>query len=187
MLSPIMPHVAEEFWHELGRSTFVVKEQWPLFDESMINADEEAIEELIDSTMSDIRKGIELTSKITANSGKKVREIRVIIADDWKTEAYNALAKEKNMGKVMAMPSLRRRRQGEALQVPLPVRQEGQRARRGAEPEVARTIVKGFTDSSKYLSERLGAQVSAIPESESKSDRASRALPGKPAIDIVWE
>jgi len=37
----------------------------------MINANEEAVEELIDGTMSDVRKGIELTSKITANQGRR--------------------------------------------------------------------------------------------------------------------
>jgi leucyl-tRNA synthetase len=186
MLSPVMPHVAEELWHALGRTTFVVKEPWPLFDESMINPNEEAVEELIDATMSDIRKGIELTSKITANSGKKVREVRVIIADDWKREAYNTLAKEKNLGKVMALPppagadkeklsaflSQFSKRVSSLVEVPNLTSED---------------IIRGFADSSKYLSERLGSQVSALPESESKSARALRALPGKPAIDIIWE
>ena len=52
----------------------------------MINANEEAVEELIDSTMSDIRKGIELMSRIPANSGKKAKEVTVIVAEDWKTK-----------------------------------------------------------------------------------------------------
>ena len=177
MISPIMPHVAEEFWHELGRTTYVVREQWPLYDASMINANEEGIEELIDDTMSDVRKGIELTSRITANSGKRVREIRVIIAEDWKTEAYNALAREKNLGKAIAMPSLKgvdREKLSKFL---------SQFAKKmGALVELpdlkSDDIVKGFIESSKYLSERLDAQVSAIPEAESKSDRAARALPG---------
>jgi leucyl-tRNA synthetase len=186
MISPVMPHVAEEFWHELGRSTLVVKEQWPLFDESMINEGEEAIEELIDSTASDIRKGLELTSKIPANSGKRAREIRVIIAEDWKTEAYNALAREKNLGKALAMPSLAGVDKAKSSKF------LSQFAKRlgslVAVPDLkAEDILKGFSESSKYLSERLGAQVSAIPESESRSDRAQRALPGKPAIDIIWE
>ena len=185
MLSPIMPHVAEEFWHELGRSTLVVKEPWPVADDSMINSDEEAIEELIDSTLSDIRQGVELTSKITSNSGKKVTGINVIIADDWKTEAYNALARERNIQKVISMPP------------PGGVEKEklakfiSQFAKRAsslvAVPALkSEAIAKGFNDSSRYMSERLGAPVSAVTESESKSDRASRALPGKPAIDIIW-
>ena len=186
MISPIMPHVAEEFWHDLGRNTFVVKEQWPLFDESMINANEEAVEELIDGTMSDVRKGIELTSKITANQGKKVKEVLIIIADDWKLHAYNALAREKNLGKVMALPTpagLDKEKLSKFL---------SQFAKKTgslvAVPELsAEEMVKGFTDSSAYLSERMGATVIAVSEADSKSERAARALPGRPAIDLIWE
>jgi leucyl-tRNA synthetase len=36
MLSPFIPHVAEEFWHRLGHDSSVVIEAWPDFDESML-------------------------------------------------------------------------------------------------------------------------------------------------------
>jgi leucyl-tRNA synthetase len=186
MLSPIMPHVAEEFWHELGRNTFVVKEQWPAFDESMINPEEEAIEDLIDSTMSDVRQGIELTSKITANSGKSVREVRIILADDWKTEAYNMLAKEKNMAKVMASDSLKAVDK-EKLSKFLGPFMKKMNALVPVAAIKSDDIINGINGSVKYLSEKMNAQVSAISEAESKSDRAARAIPGKPAIDIIWE
>jgi leucyl-tRNA synthetase len=186
MMSPIMPHVAEEFWHELGRNSFAVREQWPEADESMINRNEEAIEDLIDATMSDVRQGIELTSKITANAGKNVREIRIIIADDWKAEAYNALARERNIGKAMAAESLKAVEKERLSKFLLPFSK-----RMNALVEMpalkGEDIIKGFEESGKYLSEKLGAQVSAVMESDSKSERASRALPGKPAIDIIWE
>jgi leucyl-tRNA synthetase len=186
MISPIMPHVAEEFWHELGRTSLVVKERWPEPDESMINLQEEAIEDLIDSTMSDVRQGMELTSKIPANAGKNAREVRIIIADDWKTDAYNALAKEKNIGKAMAAESLKGADR-EKLSKFLSQFAKKMNALVVVPALKAEDIIKGFNDSGKYLSEKMGATVTAVAESDSKSDRAARALPGKPAIDIVWE
>ncbi|HUH06290.1 MAG TPA: leucine--tRNA ligase, partial [Egibacteraceae bacterium] len=36
MLSPIAPHVAEELWRRLGHEDFVVSQQWPTFDASLL-------------------------------------------------------------------------------------------------------------------------------------------------------
>ncbi|MDE1865897.1 MAG: leucine--tRNA ligase [Candidatus Micrarchaeota archaeon] len=186
MISPIMPHVAEEFWHELGKASFVVKESWPEPDASMINPDVEQAEALIDSTVSDVRQGIELTSKIPANSGKNVKEITIIVADDWKTAAYNRLARERNMAKAVSSDSLKG---ADKEKVSKFLSQFAKRA--SALVEVPRLpceyVVQGFNDSKDYLSEKLGAPVSAVMESNSSSPRAPRAMPGKPAIDITWE
>ena len=39
MLSPIVPHICHELWHELGHETAVVDERWPAFDEDALQVD----------------------------------------------------------------------------------------------------------------------------------------------------
>ncbi|UCG72646.1 MAG: leucine--tRNA ligase [Chromatiales bacterium] len=39
MMSPIVPHICHQLWHELGRETAVVDESWPVVDESALAAD----------------------------------------------------------------------------------------------------------------------------------------------------
>ena len=36
MISPIVPHLAEELWEKLGHSDTITYEAWPTFDESKL-------------------------------------------------------------------------------------------------------------------------------------------------------
>lgn len=60
MISPVMPHLAEEFWHALGRASFIVQETWPHPDESKIDARLEEREALMDKTVQDVLNIIKL-------------------------------------------------------------------------------------------------------------------------------
>ncbi|HYD19448.1 MAG TPA: leucine--tRNA ligase [Patescibacteria group bacterium] len=39
LMSPMMPHIAEELWQELGHKTLLVDEKWPVADESLLAND----------------------------------------------------------------------------------------------------------------------------------------------------
>ncbi|MDR1271748.1 MAG: leucine--tRNA ligase [Clostridiales Family XIII bacterium] len=43
VLSPFVPHMAEEIWHEYGHDTPVLLEKWPAYDESALSLDTEEI------------------------------------------------------------------------------------------------------------------------------------------------
>lgn len=186
MLSPVMPHLAEEFWSALGKDGFVVREKWPEPDESMINLEEETTEEIIDETISDIRQSIEMTSKMPANSGKKIKEIGIIIAEDWKLTAYNVLAKERNISKAISDESLKEVDK-EKLSKFLSQFAKKMNSMTGIPVVKSETLLRGFQESRPYLKERLGADISPIGEADAKSARGARAMPNKPAIDVVWE
>ncbi|MDE1810511.1 MAG: leucine--tRNA ligase [Candidatus Micrarchaeota archaeon] len=185
MMAPIMPHVAEEFWHMLGKESLVVGERWPEANESMVSAEEETIEDMISTTVNDIVQGVSLSSKIDANKGKKVSEIRLIIADDWKLKAYNSLATHKEMQKTMqdaALSEINKETLAKFL---------GQFAKRMKSltpmPEMgSASSLAGFKDAAGYISDKVGAPVVVELEKDSKSMRAQRALPDKPSIDISW-
>ena len=185
MISPVMPHIAEEFWHLLGRQTLAATERWPAANEDMINKEEELVEAIIDGTIADISQGIELTSKIDKNRGKRVKSVRIILADDWKTYAYNELVKSKNISLVMsdqALGIINREvlskflsQFAKKLQTLMPM-----------ERLSSANALKGFMDSKEYMAKKFDAEVAIELESSSKSARAARSLPDKPAIDIVW-
>ena len=40
MLSPFVPHIADELWHELGMSSLLLDNPWPLWDEKALTAEE---------------------------------------------------------------------------------------------------------------------------------------------------
>ncbi|HUC39005.1 MAG TPA: leucine--tRNA ligase [Candidatus Acidoferrum sp.] len=184
MISPIMPHVAEEFWHALGKSSLVVREAWPVADKSMVNSEVEAVEETIRKTTEDIGKVMELTSKAPDNKGKKPKHIKIIVADDWKTDSYNALAEKKNLSAaISSAPQPDREKVSKFLSQFASKVMTLERI----EPVKAATMFAALGQSKGYLSKRVGADIVVEMESQSKSQRASRAMPGKPSIEVVWQ
>ena len=186
MLSPAMPHVAEEFWHMLGKGSLAVQEKWPEFDESMINVNDEHIEDMIDDIEADLRNALDRTSKIDNSKGKKIKSIEIIIADQWKIKAYNMLVEKRNISQVVASDEL--------AGVPKEVLSKFlsnfaktiQSIAKAADIDQELTF-QSFNDAAPYLSKRFGAQIVISKEQESKSQRALRAQPDKPGIDIIWE
>ncbi len=184
MLGPIMPHVSEEFWQALGKKSMVAKERWPTFDKSMVSAEVEVTEQTIMNTMEDINKVMELTSKMPSNGGKKVKSIRIIIADDWKTDAYNSLAEKKSISEVisnMSNPAEKERASKFISQFASKLKTLEKI------PQIkAETMLAAFSQAAGYLSKRFNAEMIVELESASKSQRASRALPGRPSIEVAW-
>ncbi|MGC8954727.1 MAG: leucine--tRNA ligase [Fervidobacterium sp.] len=43
ILSPFAPHMAEEMWHDLGKTTLIVEEKWPEYDPRALVAEETTI------------------------------------------------------------------------------------------------------------------------------------------------
>ncbi len=98
LLQPITPHFSEELWHALGNDTFSSVEKWPEADKGMISDGVEAGEELVAKVVDDARQVMALMQK---KSGKKAKELRLAVADDWKRDLVNELAKEKSIEKAM--------------------------------------------------------------------------------------
>ncbi len=183
MLQPIAPHMAEEMWHMLGNGTFASLEKWPAADKGMYNAKIEAEEELVDSTIEDAKQVIALMQKKT---GKKAKRLHVAVASDWKRKLLGALVKEKDVGK--ALDSMQGEKDVDREQA---AKLAGTLAKRINElREVTATQMEefdGLQEASTYISKQLGCDVSVEIESKSKSQRAGRAMPMKPSLDVELE
>ena len=186
MLAPVMPHVSEELWSALGKTTFAVQEKWPEFDQSMINEADEAIEEIVDNTIADIRHSEQLTGRINSNSGKSMKEIRIILSSPWKSIAYNLLADCRSIGEVMSSESLAKihRESLSAFLSQFSKRINSIRRLPDIKPDA---VMSAFVEARDYISDRFKAKVLIENEVDSSSKRASRATPEKPSIDLFWD
>jgi leucyl-tRNA synthetase len=84
MLSPFAPHIAEEMWEKLGNVSLVSKTLWPLVHNENIDSASLQSENLLKSTMDDIRNILKVT-KITP------KKIIIYTSDSWKNKAYQKI------------------------------------------------------------------------------------------------
>lgn len=214
MLQPIAPHISEEMWHVLGNTTFASTEKWPAPNKEMVNEKVETGEKLVESTIEDAKQVIALMQK---KSGKKAKELRVIVASDWKRKLVNSLVKEKSVEK--ALESIK----GEGIvasdwkekltgdlakeksdeEAPESAKEE-EKVDSEAAAKLAGMLVKkinelqevtttqldefdSLQEAGEYMSKQLGVEVVVEMEAKSGSHRASRAMPMKPSLDIVFD
>jgi leucyl-tRNA synthetase len=63
LISPIAPHICEEFWSELGNKNFVSTEEWPRADEKKIDRKVLELEESLKKTIEDLKQITKLAGK----------------------------------------------------------------------------------------------------------------------------
>ncbi len=185
MLAPAMPHIAEEFWSSLGKNTLIAQEKWPEANDQMITPEEELVEDILDNTVEDVRQSIELTRRIGTNKDKLVKEIKLIISVQWKVKAYAILAKTKSISAAMESPDLKEidRNTLSKFLTQFTKKLNTITERKELDTEL---LLKAFVEAKDHLEGRFNAKVEIESEESSNSDRASRALPEKPSIDVVW-
>ncbi|MCL4383124.1 MAG: leucine--tRNA ligase [Candidatus Marsarchaeota archaeon] len=183
MLSPVMPHISEEFWRMLGKNNFIVRQKWPAANESMINSDIEYIENIFINSLPDINKAIELSSKISSNSDKKLKQIKIIISNDWKTKYFNKLAESKSLSNVL---SDAKDMQKDKLGKFLSQFANKLNALRPVPDINSKQVFEVFEDAKGFLASRFNTSVLIEYEKDSTSQRAFRSFINKPGIDLIW-
>ncbi len=184
MLSPIMPYISEELWHRLGKETFSSKEHWPSSSDDMINDGIEQMQQMVFDTVADAAEAIKLTSKMKGNEGKAPDIVRIAIADDWKTAAYNALIDAGSITEALKRDELAEMDKETVSKFLAPMMKKIHGAPR---MEMSQDeALSAFIESRNYLEAKLGTKVVIERERESKSQRAQRASPQKPSIDVEW-
>mgnify|MGYP001596157193 CR=1 FL=1 len=94
-ISPVMPHVAEEMWSQLGKKELVVEQDWPGYVQSKINVTLEEAEKAIDKSVSDIVNVLKL---VREKQGKEGEKVYVYVLPNEK-EGYDAVALSRRVGK----------------------------------------------------------------------------------------
>ncbi len=181
LLTPIMPHLSEEIWEQLGSISFVSLEVWPKPEEQFIDDKIEKAMDVVLNTISDIKEIRKLLK------GKDVRTVHIYISPAWK---YMAL---KKVTKANAAPT---------VQELMPIlMKDAKLKKRGKEVnELVQAIVKtgGFwtfvdkatetkaiSENRDLIKEETGFEVDIQDGDKPTKDpenRAPKALPGRPAL-----
>jgi leucyl-tRNA synthetase len=180
MLSPVVPHLSEELWEKAGRKGFVSAESWPVPDSKLIDHRLEMMEDLADATIDDIREIIRLV-------GKEPKGIRIYTAPGWKHTVYKTIMKQfRGREPRDIVPNL--------MKIP-EVRKQGKHAIRFAErlsriPNLTEMLTDqeefgALSDLKGFLEKEFSCRVEVIEGYRSSSEKALRAEPGKPGIEIV--
>ncbi|MBI5223205.1 leucine--tRNA ligase [Candidatus Micrarchaeota archaeon] len=172
LLSPIMPHFAQEFWQMLGNKDFVCQSDFPKADTSLIRDNVEQGEELIKSVHSDVERIAKLI-------GKSPTKVTLVVAADWKRELYEIARKLKSFEGIMK----------EASAKGMPMKDVGTLAKQlmknihslGSISSGADEL-ESLKDASEFLSSELSCQIEILAEDSCTHAKAKAAMPNKPAI-----
>ena len=172
-LSPVAPHIAEELWDELGGEGLIAEAEW-------VKADApdgyEKETRLVENTQEDVRE-IRDVADID-----DVEEVRIIVAPEWKHRALElALDADGDvMGTIMSEDEIREHGDEAAS-----YGQFLQKNHRSLDEELGAEREKEALERAAWLFEKE-FDASAVVEraDESGSERAGKARPGKPAIEI---
>ncbi len=182
VISPFMPHIANEFWEKLGHKKLIDFEKFPEADEKAIDYEIEQAENFIRQTMEDVDKISVLVEKKT---GKKPGKVTIYVADDWKRKAYEILRKEKSIDKVMKAVKGDAKLKEHMGDIPAMVKPLMKNIR--VLPEVkmnAREELEILKDAQDFFEDEFSCKVEVLPDSKPKHDKARNAMPNKPAIVI---
>jgi len=72
VISPFTPFIAEEIWCKIGKKSFVSIEDWPNFNEKLINVDLENQERQIEQTIDDIKNVMGIIKEKQNKESKRV-------------------------------------------------------------------------------------------------------------------
>jgi len=184
MISPMIPHIAEELWSQIGKKSFVSIEEWPKVDERLIDKKLELSESLIGNAAADINEIIKLVNK-------EPKGIMILVAPEWKAKVVNTIKKSIAEGKrdfksimaeIMKNESLRKFG-GDITKIITKLVNDISKIPEIVIGEEAELAI--FKESQSFLETKFGCKVTIAKASESKEEKSRQAMPGKPAIIIL--
>jgi len=176
LLAPFTPHICEEAWSELGKKGFISSAPWPEFDAKKIDENAEKMEALIKQTLCDVNE----IKKIVK---KDAERINIYVPQKWKYDMYAlALTKPKNLI-AESMKNVDVKKQGEAA---VKFAQNLMKNMNVLEKTLSKDEeIAALKSAEKFFSKEFGCAVSVLDADGAKSDKAQKASPGKPGIEIV--
>ena len=172
LVSPLMPHTAEELWSKAGKKGLVSLESWPECDDEKINPAAEASERLMSNTVSDI----EQIKKITGM--EKPVMITIFVSAPWKYDVYKLVLEGKELKEIMAVEKYKKLGK---IVVPYVLKL----MKRKPLDELflsASGELENFRDALKFFEKEYGCKIEVVESAKSTNPRAASAEPEKPGI-----
>jgi leucyl-tRNA synthetase len=171
LISPFMPHIAEEFWEKIKNRGFVSVADWPTFDTKLINLKMEAGEDLIKNIMNDVEE-IKKLSKI-----EEPKRITVFVSPKWKIEVFDDVLKERDLKEVI------KKHKGLEKDV-ANYYNKLQKRKPLDEKFLKEEELKYLSDAKEFLEMELNCKVEIIPAEKSEHPKALVAEPEKPGLFV---
>jgi leucyl-tRNA synthetase len=182
LLAPFAPHTAEEIWETIGGEGFVSLARWPSHEEIPEYKEAEISYKILSNIIEDVKN--------ISSSGISGKNLYIYVASQWKYELFKRIEELKS--EVGLDP---RRLIPELMKDPV-FRERGSYV-----PEIVKQLSSGgwpwlpdrdkelsaLETAKNYLERKLGMKIIVDLEENPSYDpkkRASRALPGRPAIYI---
>ena len=166
-LSPVIPHICEELWHELGHDDFISMQRISQIKEDFIDKKIEDEEDYLKNLISDINEIVEVAKL-------KVKIIYIYPAEDWKWEIFKAI--KDASPKYAIRDAMKIRKDKNTVDLVKRILKEKIKYREIDEKNV-------LLREKKYIEKELNARVEINPNYDPKNKRKF-ALPLKPAIYI---
>ncbi len=178
MLNPVVPHLSEEMWDKLGKKGFVSLAKWPKYDKELIDEKLIAYEELMDKTSEDVRNVLKLVKF-------KPKKIHLFISAKWKYAFFKKLKKEiektRDVRKIMKNVMDKKHGFEIARIVPSVIKDPSKLPSFVMDQE---SEFRSLSEAKSFLSKEFGHPIEIIKAEDSKSDKAAKASPGKPGIEV---
>lgn len=181
LLHPFIPHVTEEIWQILGNNDFLSLTQWPSYKEEVLTLENEYKWKLLDNTINSINQILQIVKK------RDIKSLIIIIAAEWKYRFVSdlldlienledpkiiikeLLKNEKYKEHTKVIPQIVGKilkKRGKFVKSPLSFNEEYQ----------------FFINLKQILEKKYSCTIKITSELKSLEQKATQALPGRPAI-----
>jgi len=180
LLNPFAPHLSEECNFMMGKKEFASISKWPIFDEEKIDLKLHYLDELIASTVKDVKSVLEL-AKI-----ENPKAIEIIISEEWKYEFYNHVktlvsSGMRNIGELSkSIMNSELKKHGQEIMKMLPKIIDKFPEQILSQEQEKDAFLAVRID----LSAKFNCDVLIVAAEHSKEAKAKQANPGKPAIVV---
>ena len=184
LLHPIAPHMTEEVWEVLGNKGYASLATWPSYNKELLNKESDYKWKLMNNILEDINNIKTVMKK------EELKSISLIIADHWKLKFYNSLMsileETKNQGEIMKKLMQDNDNKKYSKQISKIVSRIVKNIGKYPKFTISSEDEYQFFDDIKPLIEKkYHCTVNVMFENDSKEQKASQSLPGKPAIVII--
>ena len=176
LLAPFTPHTSEELWSAYGGEGFVSEASWPEADESLISAEIEKSEGLVENIIKDI-------AHIKQMVGDEIEKVHIYLAPEWKWELYKIADEvgKPDIGQIMGR-AIGAKIYDDKKEIAMVAKKIGK--------EITKTRYIGkineeeiLNDALDYIKEECGNEVIIhTDDSYDPQNKARNAMPYKPAI-----
>jgi leucyl-tRNA synthetase len=183
LLHPIAPHMTEELWEIIGKKGYLSLNPWSDYKKDLLTKESDYKWKLMNNILDDINN-IKLAMR-----KEKFNSISIIIADEWKLKLYNTimslLEETKNQGEIMKKLMKNDDFKKYSKQIGKILSRILKNVGKFPKFSLSPDKEYEFFDEIKPIIEiKYNCKVKVIFEKDSSEQKASQALPSKPAIVI---